>query len=270
MRRIIGMIAVGAGVLAAGVPAAADTFLDDLRSSKGWTVTVGVTGMAMPAWEGADKTIFGAAPVFNVRPVGTPARYFNAREGIGITLFEIGRLQIGPVGQLKWHRRVKDDPAALQGLGDVDYAVEIGGFAEYWAFDWLRYRAEVRQGFGGHHGIVADQMIDVVLPYGPWTLSAGPRLRIVSAAANSPYYDITFAQSLASGLPVYDAGGGVRSVGAGAQAIYRFNPQFAVHGFVEYDHLVGDVADSPVVRLRGDADQFTFGAGFAYSFDWVR
>ncbi len=254
----------------AAAPAAAGTFLDDMRSSKGWTVTVGASGMATPTWEGSDKTMGAVLPLFNIRPIGTPPRYFNPREGLGVTLFEIGRLQIGPVAQIKFSRKVKDDPFALQGLGDVDLAIEAGAFAEYWFVDWLRYRAEVRQGFGGHHGVVADQFVDVVVPFGPWTLSAGPRLRIVSARANDPYYDINLNQSLLSGLPTYDAGGGVRSVGAGAQAIYRFNPQWAVHGFVEYDRLVGDAADSPVVKLRGSEDQFTIGGGVAYSFDWVR
>lgn len=269
MPRIAMLVAAGVLTLAAGMPASAGTILDDLNS-KGLTVTIGAFGMSRPNHEGSSKDIFAAAPIFNIRPVGTPARFFNPREGFGVTLFDIGRLQIGPVGNLQWERRVKDDPYALQGLGDVKFAVEVGGFADYWFTDWLRYRAEVRQGFGGHHGVVVDQFVDIVVPYGQWTFSAGPRMRIATAAANRPYFDVSFAQSVASGLPVYDTGGGIRSVGGGGQATYRFNPQWALHGFVEYDRLVSDVANAPVVRLRGDRDQWTFGAGVAYSFDWVR
>ncbi|MBV8394375.1 MAG: MipA/OmpV family protein, partial [Alphaproteobacteria bacterium] len=36
---------------------------------------------------------------------------------------------------------------------------------------------------------------------------------------------------------------------------------------VEYDRLVGDAANSPLVTVRGNANQLTFGGGFAYSFD---
>ena len=74
-------------------------------------------------------------------------------------------------------------------------------------------------------------------------------------------------ESAASGLPIYNAGGGIRSVGAGTQLIKQWNTQWATHVFVEYDRLVGDAGDSPIATIRGTPDQFTFGAGFAYSFD---
>jgi outer membrane protein len=252
------------------MPAFGGTFLDDLRSGKGWTVTVGAVGKMTPNHLGSDKYIFSPAPVFALRPLGSAPKWFSSHDGIGITLFEMGKLEIGPVGKLEFKRRVKDDPAGLNGLQDVDLAIEVGAFAQYWFTDWLRYRIEVRQGFGGHHGVVSDQAADFVMPFGPVILSAGPRLQIVSAAANNPYFDITAAQSITSSLPVYDAGGGIRSYGVGGQAIYLIDKNWRVHGFVEYDRLVDDVANSPVVRLRGSADQVTVGAGVAYSFDWVR
>ena len=38
---------------------------------------------------------------------------------------------------------------------------------------------------------------------------------VASAAATSPYFSIDMVQSAASGLPGFDARGGVRSIGAG-------------------------------------------------------
>ena len=99
------------------------------------------------------------------------------------------------------------------------------------------------------------------------TLSGGPRLTLASDKAVSPYFDITSTQSAASGLPVYDAKGGVYSWGAGAQARYEWTPQWATHVFVEYKKLLGDVADAPLVVQRGSADQVQFGVGVSYSFD---
>ena len=121
---------------------------------------------------------------------------------------------------------------------------EVGGFFDYWPTRWLRARVELRQGIGGHHGVVSDETVDVVVPVSPqWTLSGGPRLTVATADANRPYFGIDAAQSAASGLPVFDVGGGVRSFGAGTQARYQWNAQWASHAFVEYTRLTGDVGE---------------------------
>ncbi len=57
-----------------------------------------------------------------------------------------------------------------------------------------------------------------------------------------------------------------RSAVAGS-ATYRFNPQWEVTGYVRYDRLVGDAADSPITVLTGSPNQWTFGAIVGYSFD---
>ncbi|HEY5167416.1 MAG TPA: MipA/OmpV family protein [Pseudolabrys sp.] len=92
-------------------------------------------------------------------------------------------------------------------------------------------------------------------------------MTIVSAAAISPYFGITPTQSVASGLPVYDACGGLRSFGAGAQARYEWSRQWATHIFVDYERLAGDAANSPLVTQPGSRDQIQVGIGVTYSFD---
>ena len=69
-------------------------------------------------------------------------------------------------------------------------------------------------------------------------------------------------------LPVFDAKGGAYSVGVGSQVSYRINPQWEVHAYVEYEKLLGDAADSPIVKLRGASNQTTIGLGASYSFDF--
>ena len=62
-------------------------------------------------------------------------------------------------------------------------------------------------------------------------------------------------------------GSGVEAAGAGAQASYQWSPQWATYTYVEYQRLTGDVANSPLVSLRGTRDQLQFGVGVSYSFD---
>ena len=198
-----------------------------------WTVTVGAEGRYEPVFQG------------------------SKREGF----------QVGPVGVLKGPRIQKLDPPALQGLGNIPWTLELGVFAEYWAVPWFRSRVEVRQGIGGHHGIVSDLLFDAVVPVGQWTFSGGPRVTLATTPATSRYFSIDPIQSAASGLPLFDAKGGVRSVGAGTQARYFWTPQFATHAFLEYERLTGDAASSPLVEQRGSPNQLTFGIGATTSFD---
>jgi outer membrane protein len=133
---------------------------------------------------------------------------------------------------------------------------------------WLRTRAEVMQGVGAGDGITANLMMDAVIPLSSaMTLSGGPRARYVTAATESPYFTVTQAQSIASGLPAYNAGSGWQSVGAGTQLKYRFNPAWATYGFLEYQRLIGPSLNSPIVTGPGGSNnQFVFGVGVIYSF----
>jgi outer membrane protein len=232
-----------------------------------WTITLGAEARMIPRYEGADSLRFWPFPVFRVRRAGTPAQFRSPRDGASIAILDAGPIKFGPTVKVRLGRKASDD-SDLAGLGDVDWAFEAGAFAEYWPTEWLRARAEVRQGFGGHHGVVSDIMADAVVRVNPQlTLSAGPRLTLASGAATSPYFSVTPGQSVASGLPVYDARGGVRSYGAGAQVAYAWTPQWASTVFVEYERLAGDAANSPLVSLRGSRDQIQFGTGLTYSFN---
>jgi len=101
-------------------------------------------------------------------------------------------------------------------------------------------------------------------------------MTLQSTAAVSPYFSISPAQSAATAvlapttglppLPAYTASGGLYSYGAGTQALYRFDPQWEVRTFIEYERLTGSAADSPLVTQRGSANQLIYGLGASYSF----
>jgi outer membrane protein len=153
-------------------------------------------------------------------------------------------------------------------LGNVDWAVELGAFAEYWWMPWFRTRAELRNGIGGHHGLVADLSADAVYKFAPlWTLAGGPRMTLASAQALDPYFGISAAQAITSGLPAYTTKGGMRSYGAGVQLRYDISPRWETYTYLEYERLTGDAANSPLVVQRGTRNQFSTGLGLTYSFD---
>jgi outer membrane protein len=255
-------------VLGAVVPSAA---LAQSQPQPGyWTVMLGGEGRVTPRWQGAsDKYIFFPTPFLDIRKAGTPEPLYGARDGFGIALINEGGWRFGPVGKIRLPRREDKDYNSLRGLGDVNTAYEVGAFVDYYfPGRWLRTRLELRQGWGGHDGFAADLTADFIGRVTPrFQVSGGPRISFASAAATSPYFSITPAQSATSGLPVYDAKGGVRSLGAGAQARYHWTPQWATHVFVEYEKLQGDAKNSPLITQRGSADQWTMGFGLTYEFN---
>jgi outer membrane protein len=231
-----------------------------------WTLTLGIEAGVLPTYEGSDRYMVRPFPLIDIRKAGTPPRFHAPRDGFGFGIIDTGTFRAGPTAKIRFPRRESDD-ADLRGLG-VDYAIEIGGFADYWVAPWLRTRAELRQGFGGHHGVLADLTADVVYPLTPQlTLSGGPRLTLATGKAEDPYFSVTASQAVTSGLPTYTAHGGVHSWGAGGQARYAFSPQWAAYTYVEYQRLGGDAANSPLVTMRGSRDQFQVGTGVTYSFD---
>jgi outer membrane protein len=236
--------------------------------SGNWTVMVGLGGEYKPDFEGAKRSMLSPVPIFSIRRAGSTEQFRGPRDGASIALLDFGDLRAGPVGKFVASRKA-NSYSELNGLGDVSAAVELGGFVEYFPVDWFRARAELRQGIGGHHGVVADFSADVIVPViRRYTVSAGPRFTWESTKATSPYFGIDAVQAMATGLPVFNAKGGAHSVGAGAQVSYRVNTQWEVHSYVEYERLLGDAAASPLVTLRGSPNQTTVGFGASYSFDF--
>ena len=241
-----------------------------------WIVTIGIEGRIIPEFPGAsDKKLgWSALPLFSIRKEGTPPDFFGPRDSFGFNVINLGAFQLGPALQFI-NQREASSYAELNGLADVDYAAQLGLFANFWPVSWLRLRGEVRQGVGGETGVTGDIFLDAVVPIGQWTISGGPRMTLQTAAATSPYFSITAAQAIAADslqpglgkLSAYNAGGGVYSYGAGTQVQYTFNPTWTAHAFVEYQRLTGSAADSPLVTQRGSPNQLTYGLGAAYSFN---
>lgn len=249
--------------MTATVPA----FGGETAHSPDWTLTLGVEGRVLPQFDGSKNDVLRPVPVFRLRRAGTPEQFRSPRDGGGVALINAWQFKFGPAIKVKLPRNESDDQA-LRGLGDIGWTLEAGGFAEFWPTEWLRSRVELRQGFGGHEGLVGDLSADLVVPLTDrLTLSGGPRLSAANAAAISPYYTITTAQSAASGLPVYSAGAGLKSWGVGAQVSYEITPRWRSHWFVEYEQLAGDAAKSPLVTQRGSLNQIQVGIGITRSFD---
>jgi outer membrane scaffolding protein for murein synthesis (MipA/OmpV family) len=212
-----------------------------------WTLTLGALGALRPDYEGSSDYGFGAFPIIDLRY--GELFFASVRDGIGINVIRTDWLQLAPVVRYRFGRD-QDDNDALRGLGDVDGTVEVGLLATIGPGPW-RLRLEGVQGVngGGHGGFFAR----ADLSYGTRVterlfVSAGPSVTWTDGDFTQTYFGITPEQSRRSGYRVYGAGAGFKDVGVGLTANYSLGSGFSLTGIAEVKQLLGDAADSPIVR----------------------
>lgn len=233
-----------------------------------WKLIVGATGMVAPDFEGAKDLMFQVSPIISIGKAGPEARFTSRNDGISFSLYDNGRVRAGAVGKIIFERESEDD---LEGLDPVRFGAEAGGFAEIYPTDWLRIRGEVRQGIRSHEGIVADVAVDAFKDITPSVrVSGGPRVSFASADYFESYYGVNATESANSGLSEYRPdGGGIKSIGIGGAYDWKATEKLTTSVFSEYSRLMGEAADSSLVKERGSPNQFTIGVSAAYRFDFT-
>lgn len=253
-----------AAVIAVGV--AAPAAAQEAPTILGWTLDSLRAGVNYaPDYMGSDdyRPWFTGAVVL-VRRDAPPTPSGAPDDGVSLGLFDAGPLTFGVVGRWRSERKDEDD---LRGFEKIDPAVEAGGFVNWWASDWLRMRAEVRRGFGGHEAWVGDLAADAVMRGERWTLTAGPRLDWGDEDFTSTYFAVTPLEASRSplGIAAYSPSGASWSPGVVASAKYRVTPRWSVESVATYYKITGDAADSPIVGQLGSDDQFSISLSGRYT-----
>jgi outer membrane scaffolding protein for murein synthesis (MipA/OmpV family) len=236
-------------------------------TSSGWVTTIKGNITAGPKYPGADDYSIMGFPSVSFSRVGTPRRFSAPDDGLSFSVLDETSLRFGLVGRFQGGRYLADN-RELFGLAKVPWAVEAGAFVEFWPVEFLRARAELRHGFNGHHGFVGDVGLDLVQNVGAFTLSVGPRMALGDSDFTETYFGVSPYEAVLNGrVTPYAAAGGITSVGALAGISYDWSPQWSTTAYVRYSRLVGDAADSPIVKQFGSENQIKAGVTVSYSFD---
>jgi outer membrane scaffolding protein for murein synthesis (MipA/OmpV family) len=243
-----------------------------------WQFTFGIGTLYMPAFTGSKDYQLMAFP--NLKVEYKDRLFVSLFEGVGYNIIKTPSWRAGPIAKFDFGRQEDDSNPfrlagkksnALRGLGDIDPTAELGGFVEY-SYDPISFKVEVRQGVGGHKGLIGEvgldytDMVDVFGP--PIFFGVGPRATFADSHYNNAYFGITQAQSIKSGLARYSASSGLVSYGVGGFAMMQVSDGIALNLFAGYDRL-GDQADkSPLIKERGSVNQFTLGIGVSYQFGY--
>lgn len=266
-------------------PAAAlaqDEGADEQSIYQGNHITVGVGGGYGPDYDGSDNYEFNVVPALqgkigaleiNPRNGGLALDFIPDRreDRIGFALGLAARVRTDRTGNLK------DD--VVESLGELDTAVEVGptaGISFYQLlnpYDSVSFSTDVRWDMAkAHEGMVVAPTLSYFTPLSRSAfVSLGLNADYVDGDYADYYFTVTPAGSAVSGLPAFDADGGWKSVGVRLTGGLDLDGDavsggFALFALAGYSRLLGDFKDTPLTSLRGDADQFSVGAGVGYTF----
>ena len=248
--------------------------------------TIGIGVGFVPSYAGSDDYVAFPLPLIvgrlggvGISPNGpglvldlnSPPPAMRVRKG--------ARIAFGPAFRFRNDRnnRIRDDVVAR--AGRLDAALEVGGnVAIGWPgvfklFDQLSVGVQARRDvLGAHDGVIIEPQITYRAPVGrSFAMQVQAGAEFVDDNFADYYFTVSPAQALATGLPQFRADGGLNRIGTTAILTYDLdgNPLsggWAITGIGGYSRLIGDSANTPYTRLRGDADQFIIGAGLAYTF----
>ncbi len=229
---------------------------------------------AAPTYIGSSDYLIGAAPAASLNtPIGRLTLLGNYLAINVLSEFDASGFAFGPAAIYRFGRTDVDDPVVAQ-LPQVDNSLELGVTLGYEYVDpqdpiW-RARAgvdltwNVTDDDGGGAGSVYFRGIAPL----PWQGGAAVALAAATFVTEDfadRYFSVDAAGSAASGLPVFQAGGGARDVRIGFGMLQSLSLNWHVGFGGVYSRLIGEAADSPITRDRGDLNQFIFGVGVAYA-----
>lgn len=241
------------------------TTLTSPESAQNWNLTLGAGLRYQPDYVGSNDYVFRPRPIISLGR-GVKSTWWVAEDdALSIGFFSGKGWRVGFSGNLLWERKASTNPALI-GLPEAKFGIEAGGFAEFYPTSWLRARVDLRRGFIAHDALVADFKLDAIARVGQWSFGAGPRMSIVGADYLRTYFG-TYPGTAGTGGLLQRYNAGVHSVGALAQATYNWTERLSTTTYVEYKHLVGDAAKSPIVKTFGSRDSITLGISASYAFD---
>jgi len=242
-----------------------------------WKASIGAGVGYAPDYEGSDDYEYMFLPSLNVSHNDLVFLDSN-RMAIGVNAVRNNNFRLGPMVKYRGGRD-EGDNNALRGLGDIDYSLELGIFAEA-TFGNITIGLDMSQDISeGHEGFVADLGAAYKFQMSPkLRASVGTSLTWADSNYMSTFFGMTNAQCSAfeanttldcpgvAGNERYDADSGIKDVGLSANMTYSFTPNIATTGIVSFKRLMEEAADSPLVEGAGSKDQFFLGVLMSYRF----
>ena len=246
-------------------------------------LTVAVGGAWIPDYEGSDDNRWTPIPAANGTVAGMSFTVLGNRASLDVIPEVAGKdwnFQLGPVAVINLNRTNRDaiDDPRVAALGEIDTAVEVGGYIGIAKTGILHDYDTLSASLSYRHDVTKIHKSGIFTPSVNYTtplstkalVSVFASAEIVEDRYARTYFGVTPAGSVASGLPVFRPEGGQKDITVGGFVTHAITGDLTkglaliVGG--TYKKLVGDFADSPLVSIAGSRHQWTGGAGLALTF----
>lgn len=161
------------------------------------------------------------------------------------------------------------DPV-IKTLRPIRRGVAAGAFAQYsWSglFDAEDALSVGVEALGASTGAYGRASLGYQwAPVGDLRFNAGLGLGLASSKYLRTWFNIDADNAGRSGLPVYAGGSGLNTASVNLGASYALPSRWLLIGGVQLNRLVGDAADSPIVRQRGNRGQASYALALGRSF----
>lgn len=183
--------------------------------------------------------------------------------------------QAGPLARYRGGRDDDVDDGAVAALSEVGDSIELGAYIGGGAplqrlglndpgifAGRLSFAHDVNQ---GHGGFLVEGSLSFIRPVSDdvkaiFSLSTS----YASGRYMDAFYDVSAADSAASGLAPFNASAGFKDVGITGVIRYAFTDNWSASIIGNYTRLVGDAADSSIVNQTGSANQLFSGVSINY------
>ncbi|MFV3128261.1 MipA/OmpV family protein [Niveispirillum sp. KHB5.9] len=237
-----------------------------------WSGFVALGGGLKPEYAGADKYEPIPFAVVNLEkgPYLFEMTGLTARAGMEL----VPGLYAGPVVGFDMGRDDDVDSKPVARLDKIDSGLDAGGFVGV-RFGGNQYgQGEVGIDLTAlfdmsdvHSGmLLTAELSYAALRRQQWFVNLDAQATYADASYTRTFFGVTAAEAGRSGLTAYRPGSGLRDIGAGVTVGYQFNQNWGVMGRLSYDYLVGDAADSPIVKDEGSRHQGLAGLAISYRF----
>jgi outer membrane scaffolding protein for murein synthesis (MipA/OmpV family) len=229
----------------------------------GYILNGSISGQYAPTYEGGRHyTGFPGGSLAITKPWDFDA--FSAPDdAASFGLLNTKRFQFGAALSIRENRGNDDE---LQGMRNIGWAFQAGGFMNVWPTKHVRIHVEGLKGLTAESGIVVNAGADYVVHPKMWNLSIGPRYSWGDDRFIGTYFGVTPAEAQASPFinNPFHARAGSHYAGLEAMAEYKWKPRWRITFNAGYDRMLGDAARSPLVHQLGSLDQFNFGGGLRF------
>lgn len=223
-----------------------------------WKVTLGGGLASVPRYEGAATNRLRAVPLIEV---GNGHFFAGTSRGIGYNFSDDKAVQYGLRLTMAPHRKQSLD-ARLNGMGDINYAGELGGFVSARFSPWYVTSSiaggsrGTRMELGGGYELKLSEHDQ---------LRTGLDINWANGKYMQSYFGVSATQAAASGgvLTAYNAGSGIKDYSLKMNWMHSYSKEWFSNAGVSVKQLAGSAKNSPL-SMRNTTNTVNFVVGYNF------